>query len=58
MKIELTSEEASLLIGIIAIWKTKIPHYKYEEEMAMLIAERIFIEDKKMVDEALRGKTI
>ena len=50
MEIELTPDETSLLVGIIAIWRANIPHERYEEMLALSIINKIFAEDRKAVD--------
>lgn len=53
MELELTPDETSLLVGIIAIWKRIIPHERYEEMLAASILNKIFTEDRIAVDKIL-----
>lgn len=54
MNIKLTSDEASFIVGVLAVWKVNT---KWEREQALIISitEKIFAEDKKDVDKVLKG---
>ena len=53
MKINLTSEEASILVGIITVWLQRVPHFSKEYDTISGILNKIFDEDKKQVDKVL-----
>ena len=53
MELDLTPDETSLLTGMLVVWKTRIPHEKYEDMLIDSMLQKIFDEDKKAVDKIL-----
>ena len=53
MNLELTPDETSLLTGMLIIWKTKMPHDRYEDMLLGAILQKIFDADKEAVDKIL-----
>ena len=58
MNIELTSEEASMLVGILTVWLQRIPRFSKEYECVNNILDKVFAEDKKQVDHILNNVVI
>ena len=53
MELELTPDETSLLTGILVVWKTKVPHDRYEDMLIESVLQKIFAEDKRAVEKVL-----
>ena len=56
MIIELTSEEACILIGIFTIHLKTVPRFTKDYEHIMSIINKIFDEDKNEVEEYLKKR--
>lgn len=54
MELELTPDESSLVTGILTVWVTKMVTTKYEKMLVMSVLNKIFAEDKIVVDKMLR----
>ncbi len=54
MQIELNNDEASFMVGVIAIWMTvaKSSATEYEKALALSIVKKITDNDKKAIAEA------
>jgi len=57
MNIDLTTEEASILVGVFTVWLQHVPRFSKEYESIMGIVNKVLEEDKKQVDKAL-NKTV